>query len=178
MTLDVHLYTERLILHRPRAEDAEEIFRGYASDPDVTRYVCFPTHKTHDDAKAFLTKSDAAWNEWPAGPFLIRIKTTNQLIGGTGLSFETSGRAMTGYILARDAWGKGYATESLHAMVKLASRLNVKQLYALCHTDHRASWHVLEKCGFLREGILRSYERFPNLGSVGLSDVYCYAIIL
>jgi RimJ/RimL family protein N-acetyltransferase len=32
------------------------------------------------------------------------------LLGGAGLAFETSERAMTGYVLARDVWGKGYAT--------------------------------------------------------------------
>lgn len=172
------LYTERLALERPQAKDAEEIFRRYAADPEVTRYVSFPTHRTLEDTRAFLSMSDAAWNRWPAGPFLIRSKGTGNLLGGTGLSFESSTRAMTGYVLAKDAWGMGYATESLRAMVDLASLLHVKRLYALCHTEHRASWHVLEKSGFQREGTLRRFENFPNLGSEALSDVYCYAIIL
>jgi RimJ/RimL family protein N-acetyltransferase len=48
-------------------------------------------------------------------------------------------------------------------------------LYALCHPGHRASWRVLEKCGFEREGLLRRYAAFPNLGAEDPGDVLCYA---
>jgi ribosomal-protein-alanine N-acetyltransferase len=172
------LYTQRLVLRRPHAEDAGEIFRRYGADPEVTRFVSFSTHRSLEDTEAFLSMSDAAWNRWPAGPFLIRSKESAKLLGGTGLSFETLTRAMTGYVLAKDVWGMGYATESLRAMVDLAARLQVRRVYALCHTEHRASWRVLEKCGFQREGTLRRFQNFPNLITEELSDVYCYAIIL
>src|SRR5438876_12388274 len=43
--------TPRLILRRPRASDAEAIFSRYASDPDVTRYVGWPAHKSVDDTR-------------------------------------------------------------------------------------------------------------------------------
>jgi RimJ/RimL family protein N-acetyltransferase len=48
------------------------------------------------------------------------------------------------------------------------------RLYALCHVDHQASWHVLEKCGFKREGVLPHHSVFPNLSSEPL-DVLSYA---
>jgi ribosomal-protein-alanine N-acetyltransferase len=100
------------------------------------------------------------------------------LLGSTGFGFETSYRAVTGYVLARDAWGKGYATEALNAIVDVASWIHVVRLYALCHPEHRASWRVLEKCRFTREGTLRRYAEFPNLSPGELSDVFCYARIL
>ena len=72
----------------------------------------------------------------------------------------------------------GYATEALQAMVGVAHCGGIRRLYAICHTEHRASWRVLEKCGFLREGILHQYIEFPNLRPGGLSDVFCYALLL
>ena len=97
------------------------------------------------------------------------------LCGATGLSFETPERAMTGYVLARDAWGQGYATEALQAMIDLAPGCGVRRLYAICHTAHAASVRVLEKCGFAREGVLRRHSIFPNLSPDEPSDVLCYA---
>ena len=70
---------------------------------------------------------------------------------------------MTGYVLAKDAWGLGYATEALRAMVDLSWQLDVDWLFALCHPDHRASMHVLEKCGFVRDSGWNRPVEFPNL---------------
>jgi RimJ/RimL family protein N-acetyltransferase len=84
---------------------------------------------------------------------------------------------MTGYVFARDAWGQGYATESLQAMVDLAPSCGVRRLYAICHVDHAASARVLEKCGFARETVLKRHTHFPNLAPGEPADVLSYAIM-
>lgn len=170
--------TDRLILHRPSERDTEEIFERYASHPDVTKYVGFKTHTSIDDTKEFLLYSDAHWQQWPAGPLIIRLKENHRLIGSTGLSFETSYRAMTGYILAREFWNRGYATEALKEIIAISRLAKLRRIYAICHTQQEASYKVLEKCGFSREGILRSYAIFPNLSPDELQDVYCYSLII
>ena len=170
--------TARLELRRPRLDDADGVFSRYASDPDVTRLVSFPTHRSVDAARGFVSFSDQQWSEWPAGPYLIFLRGGGPLIGGTGLAFEAPYRAQTGYVLAKDAWGRGFATEALAAMIGVARGAGVRRLYALCHHSHRASEHVLEKCDFAREGVLRAYSTFPNLGSSEPQDVSCYAILL
>lgn len=154
------------------------MFARYASDADVTRLVGWPRHRTVDETRAFLDISDADWARWPAGPYLIDFRETGELLGATGLGFETPYRAATGYVLANDAWGKGYATEALQAVVEIARRVGLVRLYALSHVDYRASARVLEKCGFAREGVLKSYADFPNLGVEGPCDVACFARIL
>jgi ribosomal-protein-alanine N-acetyltransferase len=170
--------TDRLIIRRPRARDAAAVFERYARDPAVTRYLSWPTHRSVSETRAFLHFSEMEWQRWPAGPYLITSRADGTILGGAGFGFETARRAATGYVLARDAWGRGYATEALTAMVDTARRLGVVRLYALCHIDHGASAHVLEKCGFAREGTLRQYTEFPNLAPGALSDVFCYAIVL
>lgn len=169
------LETRRLVLRQPRAEDAEAIFTRYASDAAVTRYLSWPRHQALEQTRAFLRLSEAEWERWPAGPYLVEARETGRLLGGTGLAFETADRASTGYVFARDAWGSGFATEALQAMVQVATGLALARFYALCHTQHSASQRVLEKCGFSREGILRQHTHFPNLPPPQLCDVYCYA---
>jgi ribosomal-protein-alanine N-acetyltransferase len=170
--------TARLLLHRPAAHDLQEVFSRYASDPEVTRFVAWPRHRSIADTQTFFQFSEAAWNQWPAGPFLVRLRADNSILGSTGLGFDSEREASTGYVFAKEAWGKGFASESLRVMVDLARALGVERLYALCHNEHRASVRVLEKGGFSCEGILPKHIRFPNLLDMGASDVLSYAVHL
>jgi ribosomal-protein-alanine N-acetyltransferase len=172
----VEVLTRRLALSTPKASDAAPVFERYASDPDVTKYLGWPQHRSLADTEAFLKFSVDQWQRWPAGPYLIRLRSDRQLIGSTGFGFEAPDEAITGYVLAKDAWGKGYATEALAAIVDVAHRIGVARLYAFCHPDHRASWRVLEKCGFVRDGARRHQVEFPNLAPGILQDVLCYAV--
>lgn len=167
--------TQRLRLTVPGAADAREIFDRYASDPEVTKYLAWPRHRSLDDTHAFLAFSDAAWIAGPAGPYLIRRRGDGRLLGSTGVMCEPSGEATTGYVLARDAWGQGYATEALGAVVDLWAALRRDCLVAYCHSGHSASWRVLEKAGFTRDDKRKATAVvFPNLGTTEPQDVLRY----
>lgn len=73
--------------------------------------------------------------------------------------------------------GKGYATEALTAIVQLARDIGVRRLKALCHPEHRNSWHVLEKCGFVRDSTWSKQVEFPNLAPGVPQDVVCYEML-
>ena len=167
--------TERLLLRRPVADDARDIFERYAGDEDVCRYLAWPRHTSIADTRQFLEFCDHEWARAAAGPYLIFEKDTGTLVGSTGLAFETPYRASTGYVFARDAWGRGYATEALLSMRALAGELGVQRLYAACHPAHDPSRRVLEKAGFQREGTLRRFSEFPNLAQGVAMDVVCYS---
>ena len=166
--------TDRLTLTVPTHRDAKAIFDRYASDTDVTRYVGWSCHRTLDDTLAFIDFSQAEWKRSSVGPYLIRDCVQGHLLGSTGLSCAGSDEAMTGYVLAKDAWGNGYATEALLAMVRLAQELEIDSVFALCHPDHRASWRVLEKAGFLLDLEWSGKIEFPNLAPGIPQDVKCY----
>ena len=170
--------TDRLILAAPTSADADAIFERYASDPDVTRYLGWPRHQSVADTQGFLAFSAAEWQRWPAGPYLIRARSDGRLLGSTGLGFERPDEAITGYVLAKDAWGKGYATEALRAMVDVSRRIDVLRICAICHPEHHASWRVLEKCGFRRDGSWSKQAEFPNLAPGSLQDVLYYELVL
>jgi [ribosomal protein S5]-alanine N-acetyltransferase len=157
------IVTARLLLSEPRPGDAREIFAQYASDPEVTRFLAWPQHRSIADTEAFLAFSASEWQRWPVGPYMIRSRDDQRLLGGTGLAFESATVASSGYVLAKDAWGHGYATEALAAMIDLARSVGVRHLYALCHPEHRASSHVLEKCGLIHTTGWSQPADFPNL---------------
>ncbi len=168
------LTTKRLRLRRPSAADAAAIFTRFASDAEVTRYVSWPRHRSIDDTQAYLALAEAEWARWPAGALLIESREDGALLGSTGLHFETAERAATGCVLARDAWGRGHATEAVGAIARLAESLGVRRLYALSHVDHRASARMLEKAGFELEGTWRRHAVFPNLAADVPADVLCF----
>ena len=153
--------TERLVLRKPTLADAEAVFARYASDPDVTKFMGWRRHESVEETRAFLAFSDAEWERWPAGPYLIEA-ADGRLLGAAGLRFQTPTTAVAGYVLAQDAWGYGYATEALSAVVTVAMDVGVHQLSATCHNENLASVRVLEKCGFVRAK-LPGLAEFPNL---------------
>jgi ribosomal-protein-alanine N-acetyltransferase len=169
--------THRLTLVAPGSDDAELIFERYASVPEVTRYLGWPQHRSVADTRGFLEFSTKEWERWPAGPYLIRSRDDGRLLGGTGLSFQDENTAITGYVLAKDSWGQGYASEALAAMIDLACQIGVTRMEALCHPQHRASWRILEKAGFLRDSACIQSE-FPNLAPGVQQDTARYVLAI
>ncbi len=161
----MEIRSARLKYRRPVLADAANIFARYSSDPDVTKYLGWPRHRSVGDAEMFVKFSDNEWSTRPAGPLLIErtdIGGPGALIGSTGLMWDGPATAATGYVLARDSWGQGFATEALGAMVSLADSLGVTRLSAMCHPEHAPSQLVLTKHGFSLNARLVPVL-FPNL---------------
>jgi len=165
------IHTARLLLRKPVMADAQAIFTNYASNSDVTRFMAWPTHVSVEDTRGFLRLTQIDWQIHPASTYLIELD--DNIIGSTGIHFgrpDTDNfSAETGYVFARSAWGKGYATEVLQAMVGLAASIHLQQLTAGCHPDNHASRHVLEKCGFVLAQEHGEQRVFPNAGSNGVT---------
>jgi RimJ/RimL family protein N-acetyltransferase len=168
---------ERVILRRPRREDAQAIHDGYAGSAEVTRYLSWPRHRSRDDTLAFLAQSDASWQRWHAGPLLIEEVQSGSIIGSTGVSCQTPYRVAAGYVLAEPFWGRGFALEALQTLLEALRGSSVWRVEAVCHTEHRVSARLLERAGFDFEGTLRRHTVFPNLAPEP-QDVLIYARVL
>ena len=160
--------------------DAPAIFARYASDPAVTRYMAWPTHRTLDDTYIFLRFCDDLWTQWPqAGPLLVFARDGVTLLGAAGIANDSETVAQIGYVFARDAWGRGYATEALLANVEAVRPTGLRRLEAGVHVHHRPSCHVLEKAGFVRERVRPGRPAdFPNLPPAETRDAALYALAL
>jgi RimJ/RimL family protein N-acetyltransferase len=142
--------------------------------------MSFPTHQSLDDTRAFVQWSDTLWARWPkAGPLLVFARDGVTLLGGAGIVNDSETVAQIGYILARDVWGRGYATEALLASVEAARAAGVRRLEAGVHVDHQPSCRVLEKAGFVRERVRPGRPSdFPNLPPAATHDAALYALHL
>lgn len=162
MGLPETLSTARLHLRRPLRSDAAAVFRGWAGDAEATAYMSWPTHLAVADAETFIELSDEQWSRRPGGPYLIERLSDRGPVGSCGFGFSGGSCAEIGYIIAREHWGFGYATECLGALVALAGAMAPIELFAHVHPENSRSIRVLQKCGFESDGGSTAM-RFPNL---------------
>jgi len=167
------LITDRLVLRRPAMSDAPAVYE-YGRDPDVTRYLIFPTHRSVADAENFLATCPARWESGEEHCWLITLRDDRRVIGS--FACRPRGHAIDiGYALGRPHWRRGYATEAGQAVVAWAAGLpEVYRIWAVCDVENTASARVLEKLGMTREGILRRWIVHPNI-SPEPRDSYVYA---
>lgn len=156
------LETSRLLLQRLRYEDAEEMFYSYASKPEATRYVSFPTHQSVQDARQYLRYAVPAWDEGLDMTYGIRLKDSYHLIGTIGFSND-NGKVQFGYIISPVYWGQGITTEACQATLPVVQQHpGVYRVWTLVDTDNVASCKVLEKAGLREEARLSKWMRFFN----------------
>jgi ribosomal-protein-alanine N-acetyltransferase len=156
------IITERLLLHRFRHEDSAEVFYTYASKPDATRYMAWPTHQSINDTRDFLNYAMHSWRGGKDYSFAIRLRNNNRLIGSCGMLNE-EGKIQFGYVLGPLHWGNGYATEATRAMLApLKNQPGIFRIGSFVDVDNTASINVLKKCGLVEEARLEKWFRFPN----------------
>jgi [ribosomal protein S5]-alanine N-acetyltransferase len=170
------LKTERLRLRKVKLSDADAIFRQYAQDPEVTKYVSWRAHKGIEETRDFLRSCLRAWDAGNAFHWVIERSEDRQVIGM--MSARAGGEKWElGYVLARVHWKQGYMTEAVKGIVAWAMRQkNIYRVWAVCDVENLASARVMEKAGMQREGVLRRWSVHPNI-STEPRDSYCYAIV-
>ena len=159
------LETQRLVLHRLRYEDAEEIFYTYASKPECTRFVTWPTHQSVKDTREYLRRTIPAWEQGIDFSYGIRMQANGRLIGSCGF-LNDSGKIQIGYIFGLIHWNNGYATEATCGLIEmLTSQPGVFRIGSFVDAENLASGKVLLKAGMQEEAALRQWCRFPNQGN-------------
>jgi ribosomal-protein-alanine N-acetyltransferase len=94
-------------------------------------------------------------------PPMLAIAVGGEAVGGIGV---VAGRDVNrhtgeiGYWLGESYWGRGIATAAVRGFVPYAaSAFGLRRLHAKIFANNPASCRVLEKCGFVREGVLREH---------------------
>lgn len=169
------LDTPRLCLRALTRADADDMFRVHA-DPEVLRFIGRPKPASIDaimeriDGMIESTRAEAGIT-WK-----LCDRATGAYVGGAGLKYwdKTHRRAEVGYILARERWGRGLATEALAPILRFGfERMRLHSVEARVHPDNRASRRVLEKVGFVQEGYLR--ESYFNSATGVFEDTVVYS---
>ncbi|WP_296814989.1 GNAT family N-acetyltransferase [Brevundimonas sp.] len=166
---------ERLFLRKLTVADVSDAYVGWMNDPETNRFL--ETRWTaHDRAavEAFVADKAGSATEHLYGIFL---KEPERHIGNLkiGPVDARHDRAAVSYLIgARDVAGRGLATEAVRLGVRLAfERHGVGKLTAGAYADNVASIRVLEKAGFVREGVLRAHAAFES----GRTDVIEFGLL-
>ena len=143
------LETKRLALRAPRLEDAKTV-AALANDRRIAENTARIPHPYQtSDAEGFITGANKAGGE---AMFLITLRDET-VIGACGIMLQEQTPEL-GYWLGVPYWGKGYATEALHAVIDYAfTDLAHDALQAGARVTNPASRRVLEKCGFQWTGV-------------------------
>jgi ribosomal-protein-alanine N-acetyltransferase len=161
-TLPDQIHGGRIFLQRLRYEFAEEIFFAYASKPEATRFVSWPTHRSIEDTRRYTRYAVPAWEAGTDYSFVIRLKDSNRLIGSIGC-LNDDGKVQFGYILSPVFWNKGYATEAAQILLNhVKSVETVYRIWTFTDLDNLASQKVLLKNGLIEEARLTNWFRFVN----------------
>jgi len=151
------LHTERLRLRPFTDADADALFALH-SDAHALRYWDSPPWTDPGRAERFLAACRRMSEDGTGARLAIERASDGTFLGWCALSRwnPTYRSAATGYVLAQAAWGHGYATEAVRALLGWAfDALDLNRVQAELDTRNAASARVLDKLGFQREGTLR-----------------------
>ncbi|PRX96263.1 GNAT family N-acetyltransferase [Allonocardiopsis opalescens] len=162
------LATERLVLRPFTVADAEAVFE--AVDDEVRRWMVWAPGYTREQARSYCALQA---HPYPDRGLVRAISAGGRLAGSIGLDGAdwAAGRVEIGYWLAPWARGRGYAAEATVALTEYAFGRGMSRVQLVAAVGNTASQRTAERAGFVREGVLRSYQPIPS----GRTDMVMYS---
>ena len=159
----IQLETERLRLRKINLNDAEEIFKNWTNDDDVSRYTTWSTHKTVQDTIEWLKIVEKTYQDNINYEWGIELKETKELIGciSAYIKPEFDNRYEIGYVISKKYWRNGYTTESLTAVMEyLINQEKITEFIARHAKLNPASGAVMQKGGFryIKDGTFQKFN--------------------
>ena len=172
----VWLFGDRLMLREVVAEDHQAV-HAYASDPAVTKFTDWGPNRI-GETQAFRASAAAQRRRKGRAEFtLAMVQIASGTLVGSGAISVTSAhhrRGELGYVVNRDYWSQGYATEAAGLLVQFGfQHLRLRRIEATCDPGNHASARVLQKAGLSYEGLMRSHMLVGGVGR----DSLLYAVI-
>ena len=145
--MKVTLETTRLILRPFEETDALSMFKNWASDPEVAKYMTWNHHQSIETTKNILAMWIEQYQKEERINFGIVLKETNELIGGIDVCGYIDNIPVVGYVLSRKYWNNGYMTEAFQEVIKFLHSLGYQQIKVDAVIENIGSNKVIQKCG-------------------------------
>lgn len=148
------LHTERLVLRPWRDEDLEPM-AALNADPETMRYFPAPLHREQSDS--FVEHMTASFAAFGHAMWAVEVVDGPPLVGAVGLlrpRFEASFTPCVevGWRLAKEHWGRGYATEAARASLDYGfGELGLTEIVSFTAVLNRPSQAVMERLGMTRD---------------------------
>ncbi|MBQ6719671.1 MAG: GNAT family N-acetyltransferase [Oscillospiraceae bacterium] len=168
--------TDRLNLRPFVMQDADAMYRNWASDPEVTKFLSWPTYKSVDTAHEILEVWTNQYDDKTFYQWAIELKKLGQPIGSISVVNHDDNVEMAeiGFCIGKNWWGQGIMTEAFQAVIDfLFGVVGVQRIEAGHDPNNPASGAVQRKCGLKYEGTLRRSIR----SNQGITDKVVLAIL-
>jgi Acetyltransferases, including N-acetylases of ribosomal proteins len=171
------LETNRLILRRFVKEDAVAMYKNWASDNEVTKYLTWPTHSSLEISQCVTedwlhSYSNQNYYQWA----IVLKDNGDEPIGCISVvnMNEKVSAAHIGYCIGRSWWHQGITSEALKAVMDfLFDVVEVNRIEARHDPRNPNSGKVMKKCGMKYEGTLRS----SDWNNQGICDACYYGLL-
>lgn len=173
----VTLKTDRLILRRFEKSDAQDMYRNWASDGEVTKFLSWPVHGDVQVTEGIVNTWVSRYDDPENYHWAICLKENNEVIGSISLADVSNniGGCEAGYCIGRAWWNKGYMTEAFSEVIRFAmEEVGFIRVGAKHDIKNDASGCVMKHCGLQYEGTLRKI--FKNSRG-DIVDCKLYSII-
>lgn len=171
------LETERLVLRRYVAEDAAAMYKNWASDKEVTKFLMWPAHQSQEVSQGVIEEWVKLYSDEKVYHWAIVLKDNgDEPVGDIAVLHMEENIAMVhvGYCIGRAWWHKGIMSEALKAVMDfLFDVVDVNRIESRHDPRNSNSGKVMRKCGMKYEGTLRS----SDWNNQGVCDA-CYHALL
>lgn len=169
--------TDRLILRRYVIEDADAMYKNWASDSEVTKFLTWQPHSSVEVSRSIIENwlkeySNKKYYQWA----IVLKDNGNEPIGDISVVQMNEDISMVhiGYCLGRAWWRRGIMSEALKAVMDfMFDTVEVNRVEARHDPRNPNSGKVMQKCGMKYEGTLRSADR----NNQGICDACYYALL-
>lgn len=168
--------TDRLLLRRFRYDDAEYMFRNWASDSEVAEFLTWPPHESVEVTKILLDNWIARYADLSYYNWVIELKDTKEVIGNISVIKleERIEAAEIGYCMGKLWWGQAIMPEALKAVIAfLFDEVGLNRIAACHDSNNPKSGKVMVKAGMKFEGVLRA----AAINRHGIYDKVWYSIL-
>lgn len=171
------LETNRLIVKQSTFDNFDNVYR-LLSDAEVMRYVGRGA-KTREETIEGLEKMIRHFEKHHFSFGDVYEKESGVFVGRAGLIYlemnDSQPDIELGYILHKNFWNKGYATELAKGLIHWAFQdLSLQKLIAVAHPENKGSRHVLEKAGMHYVGRINAYDTEVDKFEIFKNSEGCY----
>ena len=171
----VTIETPRLLLRRAEIQDADAMYKNWASDPEVTKFLTWPPHESPAASEGIIAKWVAEYQKKDFYQWMIVLKEIDAPIGSLiAVSDERTESAQIGYCIGKKWWHQGIMPEALGAVMDfLFDEVGFNRVEARHDPNNPNSGKVMAKCGMKYEGTLRQADR----NNQGICDCSFYGLL-
>lgn len=169
--------TERLVLRKFKLSDGEAMYKNWANDPEVTKFLTWPPHNSVEVTKDILKSWCDSYKNKKYYQWAIVLKDNGEEpIGSIGAVSQDENIDMIhiGYCMGKKWWKKGIMSEALSAVIDyFINDIAANRIESRHDPRNPNSEKVMMKCGLKYEGTMKKADR----NNQGICDCSVYGLI-